>query len=444
VVPLFIWDPDAEAPWQPGAAHRWWLHRSLGSLASDLDEAGSRLVIRAGSSEKSLQSLIEETGASRVYWNERYEPAVRRRDAGIAQHLSAAGIDVVRYQSCILHDPDSVRTGSDGPYRVFSPFWKKFLKTVEVPDPLPAPDLQQNAPDEWPEGLSVDDLGLLPDIDWAAGLREAWNPGEAGAYDALTAFIDESVKSYDLNRDYPARDGTSRLSPHLRFGEISPRRVWNEICSRAGDGDGPESFLREIGWREFSYHLLYHFPQTTTAPLDSRYAAFPWKDDEELLRTWQKGRTGYPIVDAGMRPLWHIGWMHNRVRMIAASFLTKDLLIHWLKGARWFWDTLIDGDLANNTQGWQWAAGSGADAQPFFRIFNPVSQGQRFDPDGDYVRRWVPEISKLPDRYLHCPWEAPPDVLYSAGVKLGSDYPGPVVDHAAARKKALAAFENLS
>jgi deoxyribodipyrimidine photo-lyase len=443
VIPVFIWAPDEEKPWSLGGAHRWWLHHSLYSLASDLEAAGSGLIIRTGPSSETLQTLIEETGAERVAWSDRYEPALRSRDQNIAEQLRKRGIEVVQFQSAILHDPDSVRTGNDTPYRVFTRLWKKFLKVVNVPRSLPTPHFEQTSSLPPVESLTVDDLELLPKIDWAGGLREAWRPGESGAHEALETFIDECVRTYETHRNFPSREGTSRLSPHLRFGEISPRQVWNRVLSRTTGGDGPDAFRREIGWREFSYHLLYHYPETTLKPLDPRFSTFPWEDDESHLLRWQKGQTGYPIVDAGMRQLWHTGWMHNRVRMIVASFLTKDLLLHWIEGARWFWDTLVDADLANNTQGWQWAAGSGADAQPFFRIFNPVSQGERFDPDGAYVRRWIPELRKLPDKYLHRPWEAPEDALAHAGIELGSDYPSPIVDHSEARKKALDAFEKV-
>ncbi|MDX1739954.1 MAG: deoxyribodipyrimidine photo-lyase [Rhodothermales bacterium] len=441
-IPAFVWAPDEEGSWSPGGAHRWWLHHSLYSLASDLESKGSALVIRKGSSSEAIHALVEETGAERVVWNSRFEPALRERDRKISRSLKEKEIEVVQYQSRILHDPDRVRTTNDTPYKVFSPFWRKFLKVVDISESLPMPRFAEASLPQI-ESMSIDDLALLPKVDWAGGLRESWTPGEAGAHEALDSFVDESISSYDQNRNFPHREGTSRLSPHLRFGEIGPRQVWNLVRARAKDGDGRENFLREIGWREFSYHLLHHFPRTTTQPLDERFNEFPWVDSDEDLRRWQKGQTGYPIVDAGMRQLWHTGWMHNRVRMIVASFLTKDLLLHWIEGARWFWDTLVDGDLANNTQGWQWAAGSGADAQPFFRIFNPVSQGERFDPDGQYVRHWVPELSKLPNKYLHCPWETPEEVLSEAGLELGVDYPEPIVDHSEARKKALDAFEKV-
>ena len=444
VIPVFIWAPEEHGAWAPGGAHRWWLHHSLYSLAADLESAGSRLVVRKGPSEDVLLSLAQETGASCITWNDRYEPALRDRDGVIEKRLAAEGINTVRYQSVTLHDPDQVRTGKDGPYRVFTPFWKKFLSVVDVPSGLPRPTLRERSPSKWPDSVSIDELSLLPRPDWAQGLRDTWLPGETGALDVLQSFADESITDYDRRRNLPSHDGTSMLSPHLRHGEISPRQVWNHIMANVPDSDGKESFLREIGWREFSYHLLNHYPSTPQEPLNERFSNFPWIDDDRVLKLWQRGMTGYPIVDAGMRQLWHIGWMHNRVRMVVASFLTKDLLIHWQEGARWFLDTLVDGDLANNTMGWQWAAGSGADAQPFFRIFNPVSQGKRFDPEGAYVRKWIPELDRLPDKYIHCPWEAPADVLTDASVELGSDYPLPLVDHAEARRQALTAFQTIS
>jgi deoxyribodipyrimidine photo-lyase len=290
---------------------------------------------------------------------------------------------------------------------------------------------------------------LQPTIDWAAGLRAAWTPGEAGAATTLDHFLDTGIAHYAPQRDHPARAGTSRLSPHLHFGEIGPRQLWHAVHSRAahdrqpGVMRGAERYLRELGWREFAHHLLVHFTHTPEASLRSRFDSFPWADDAAALRAWQKGRTGYPIVDAGMRELWETGWMHNRVRMIVASFLVKDLLLSWRSGAEWFWDTLVDADLANNTLGWQWTAGCGADAAPYFRIFNPVSQGQKFDPDGAYVRRWVPALAQLPPEWIHRPWEAPAPILAAAAVRLGDTYPPPIVDRRGARQRALSALASI-
>ncbi len=441
VLPLFAWAPSEEKDWQPGGAHKWWLHHSLSELAKSLTDAGSPLVLQKGPSLDAILKTAKQSKASHVYWNERYEPLLRRRDLKIQASLRDTGLEVKTFQGALLHDPDEIRTNKGDPYRVFTPFWKKFKDLVAVPQPLPAPQL--TPPSNSIESLAVEDLELLPTIDWAGGLRETWTPGEKGAHDRINAFIDEGILTYHDRRDRPDLDGTSTVSPHLRYGEISPRQIWNAVTDQHPRARGAMAYLREIGWREFSYHLLYHFPHTTTKPLNERFKSFPWSGDKVALKRWQKGLTGYPIVDAGMRQLWHTGWMHNRVRMIVASFLTKDLLIRWQEGAAWFWDTLVDGDLANNTQGWQWSAGCGADAQPFFRIFNPVSQGRKFDPEGAYVRKWIPEIAELPAKLIHAPWEASPAALKDAGVVLGDTYPEPIVDHSDARKSALAAFEKL-
>ena len=452
VVPVFIWAPDEEGDWAPGGAHRWWLHESLRSLDADLREKGSRLILRSGSSLEQLRALIGATGADAVLWNTRYEPALRARDETIREALHDDGVSVHTYASRILHDPDVVRTGSGGPYKVYTPFWKKLGQLgFEVGEPLPTPRMgETKAPASWPESDDLDAFELTPEaqdgVDWAGEIRAAWTPGEAAAHDRLRHFVDALLIDYDDERNRPDHDGTSRLSPYLHHGELSPRQVWRAVDGWIANGamrEAAASYLSEIAWREFSYHMLYHFPETPTEPLRDKYADFPWDADDEALRRWQRGQTGYPIVDAGMRQLWRMGWMHNRVRMIVASFLTKDLLIPWQEGAAWFWDTLVDADLANNTMGWQWAAGSGADAQPFFRIFNPISQGERYDPDGMYVRRWVPELADLPAKHIHQPWNAPADVLADAGVELGTTYPEPIVDHSEARDRALAAYQEI-
>ena len=447
VIPVFIWAPEEDGAWPPGDARRWWLHYALQALGTALQDQGLRLVLRAGSSLEALRDVIKETGADAVYWNKRYEPALRQRDRHLAEALREDGVVCDAFEGAILHDPERVQTGRGGPYRVFTPFWKKLQRVLCVPPPLPTPRLVwTKAPQAWPASLHLDALGLLPTVDWAEGLRSTWTPGEQAARQRLRRFLDDTLLDYATLRDRPDIDGTARLSPYLCYGELSPRQVWHAVKEgrqKPPMNEAAEVFLRQIAWREFAYHLLYHYPETPTVPLKDTFEAFTWRDDAEGLRRWQQGRTGYPIVDAGMRQLWHIGWMHNRVRMIVASFLTKDLLLPWQEGARWFWDTLVDGDLANNTMGWQWAAGSGADAQPFFRIFNPVSQGKRYDPEGVYVRRWVPELKALPDRYLHQPWQAPADVLKRAGVVLGQTYPAPLVDHRFARERALEAYQDV-
>ncbi len=443
VVPLFVWAPDEEAPWAPGAAHRWWLHHSLTALGASLDAEGSRLTLRAGPTLDALRSVVAETGATAVFWHAAVEPVLRARDAALLAALRADGIDAETFPGRILHDPEAVRTGAGTPYRVFGPFHRALTASLDVPPPLPAPRLASKAPAAWPRTDALDAFDLLPTIPWDAAFPDSWTPGEAAARERLAERAGGGLSGYATRRDRPADDGTSRLSPRLHWGELSPREIWHV----AGAGTVPPAdrdvYLKEVAWREFAVHLLWHYPHTTDAPLRPEFARLVWRDDPEALRRWQRGQTGFPIVDAGMRQLWETGWMHNRVRMIVASLLSKDLLLPWTDGARWFWDTLVDADLASNTFGWQWVAGSGADAQPFFRIFNPAAQGQKFDPDGAYVRRWVPELARLPDRYLHEPATAPAAVLAAAGVRLGQTYPRPVVDRTVGRRRALDAFAAL-
>ncbi|HTY88095.1 MAG TPA: deoxyribodipyrimidine photo-lyase [Candidatus Acidoferrum sp.] len=448
VVPVFIWSPDEEGDWPPGAASRWWLHQSLAALDASLRQLGSRLVIRYGPTLATLRALVKETGAQAVFWNRRSEPAVMARDGKVQEALSADGLAVQTYNAALLHEPEMIQNQSGRPFQVFTPFWRHCLNQAEPTAPLPAPK-HLRAPSKWPKSLALAELELEPKISWAGGLQAAWQPGEAGAAENLRRFFREAFDNYPVQRNRPDVMGTSRLSPHLHFGEISPRQIWDGARRLAARRGWPAAewrnsqFLAEIGWREFAHHLLFHFPHTPVEPLRPAFKKFPWRGHAAWLEAWQEGRTGYPIVDAGMRELWRTGWMHNRVRMIVASFLVKDLLVSWPEGARWFWDTLVDADLASNTLGWQWTAGCGADAAPYFRIFNPTSQGGKFDPHGDYVRRWCPELAKLPDTWIHRPAEAPPAVLAAAGVELGRDYPRPIVNHAVARTAALAAFERI-
>ena len=443
VVPVFVWAPDEEAPWQPGGAHRWWLHDSLRALARDLAARGSRLILRAGPTAEALLDVARTVGADRVVWQAEVEPHLARRDAALVRRLADAGHEARTFAGQILHDPDAIRTGAGGPYGVFGPFWRKMQAETSIGDPLPVPRLA--APDVWPESTDLDAFGLTPEqqdgVDWAGGLRERWTPGEAGACERLDAFTATLLAGYAEARDRPALPGTSSLSPHLHWGEVSPRSVWAAIRAARAPSEDRGKFLAEVAWREFSYHVLHHNPETPEHALKPAFEDFPWRSDPDGFRAWRRGLTGFPIVDAGMRELWATGWMHNRVRLIAASFLTKDLLLPWQGGARYFWDTLCGGDLASNTMGWQWSAGSGADAQPFFRVFNPTTQGQRFDPTGDYVRRWIPELARLPATWIHAPASAPAEVLAAAGVRLGKTYPLPLVDHAARRLEALAALK---
>ena len=449
VIPVFIWDEAGEGRWPPGAASRWWLHHSLASLDAALRARGSRLVLARGASESALRALVTATGATAVFWNRRYEPAAIARDKAIKAGFAAAGVDARRFSASLLFEPHTIANKAGGSFQVFTPFWRHCLSLdVEAPARLPPGALP--SPRKWPATVELADFGLLPRIPWDAGLSSAWQPGEASATKRLRQFAAGAMEHYADQRNQPGLDGTSVLSPHLHWGEIGPRQIWAAVRARAkGTGvfpphRGGQVFLSEVGWREFAHHLLFHFPATPGEPLRREFAAFPWADDRVGLRAWQLGRTGYPIVDAGMRQLWQTGWMHNRVRMIASSFLVKHLRISWPAGAAWFWDTLVDADLANNTLGWQWTAGCGADAAPYFRIFNPTIQGEKFDAAGDYVRRWVPELAKLPEKFIHQPWTAPVEVLRASSVELGRDYPQPMVDHGEARTAALGAYRAIS
>ena len=439
VVPVYIWAPDEEGDWPPGGAAKVWLHQSLGSLQRDLDALGSRLLVLRGPTLATLRRVIRATGASAVYWNRRYEPAVIARDTQVKQALHDDGLEVESFNGSLLWEPWTVKTRAGDPYQVFTPFWKTVSQMPEPGRPLDAPTALQ-LPDGVPDDDGLEALDLLPKIDWHTGIVEAWAFGEAGAHDRLGRFLDHGLADYDTMRNRPDADGSSRLSPYLHHGELSPRQVWHAVRHRIRSGAGEAlrksawSYLREIAWREFAYHLLYHFPHTPTKPLREEFGRFPWASDDEAVGRWQRGRTGYPIVDAGLRQLWQTGWMHNRVRMIAGSFLVKDLRVSWLEGARWFWDTLVDADLANNTLGWQWVGGCGADAAPYFRVFNPVLQGRKFDPEGQYVRAYVPEVASLDAGVIHEPWEAgvPPQ-----------GYVERLVDHHEARDAALAAYEKV-
>lgn len=450
VLPVYVLDDETPAGWRPGGASRWWLHGSLEALAAGLADCGARLLLRSGDAAKVIPELVRATGAGAVYWNRCYEPYAVERDSRIKADLKTLGVDAESHNGSLLFEPWEVRNQAGDRYKAFTPFWKACLRLPEPPAPLPAPERIRGWA-EAPDGDDLADWGLRPTKpDWAVGLRENWASGENGARERLQAFMEHALPGYAEQRDLPAVDATSRLSPYLHFGEISPRTIWHAVShALAGNAESAKSkgvtkFLSEIGWREFSYHLLFHFPGLPERNLRADFDGFPWADDSALLRAWQRGQTGYPIVDAGMRQLWHTGWMHNRVRMVVASFLIKDLLVDWRHGEAWFWDTLVDADLANNAASWQWVAGSGADAAPYFRIFNPVLQGERFDPEGAYVRRWVPELAALPDSHIHRPWTAPEAMLLQSGVELGEIYPNRIVDHGMARERALAAYKTIT
>lgn len=441
ILPLYIHSPEEEGEWAPGGAASWWLHHALKDLREALSRVGLKLVLREGGSLAVLRELMEETGADTIFWNRRYEPTVTKRDAEIKEDLRKEGMTVRSYNASLLYEPWTVRSGAGRAYRVYTPF-SKAVAGRDFGTPEAMPSIRPEGLPTEPRSLNLEDLGLLPKIAWDSGFFDAWTPTRHAGLLRLEKFLNEDVRSYHTDRDLPAEDGTSRLSPYLHFGQIGPREAAGR-CLRGNPGKGRDTFYKELLWREFGYHVLYHYPETPNEPLQDAYRAFPWRNDAAQLRAWQKGETGYPIVDAGMRQLWQTGWMHNRVRMIVASFLVKHLLLPWQEGARWFWDTLVDADLASNTLGWQWAGGCGADAAPYFRIFNPMTQGTKFDPEGHYVRKYVPELAKLPAAHIHTPWEAPGDVLRRAGVNLGENYPRPIVDHKEARARALDALARL-
>ena len=442
VIPLYILDASHGAR-RRGGASLWWLDKSLIALAADLEARGSRLILRRGDPAHQLNEIIATTGATAVYWNRLYDKHAVARDSAIKSDLTADGVIVASCNGGLLNEPWAVKNGSGEPYRVFTPYWRAARAKMVVP-PEDAAPARLAAPACWPDSDRLADWDLHPTApDWSIGFLD-WVPGEFGAAARLGAFLSGIIDGYGANRDLPGVEGTSRLSPHLHFGEIGPRQVWRAVQAAAAMGDAPEvqadKFLAEIGWREFNHHILFHWPDLPTANFKPAFDAFPWRGDAAGLRAWTRGQTGYPIIDAGMRELWATGFMHNRVRMIVASFLIKDLLVDWREGEAWFWDTLVDADIAQNAANWQWVAGSGADASPWFRIFNPVTQAQKFDPAGVYVRRWVPELAGLPDAVIHAPWTAGPLDLAQAGVVFGRTYPHPVVDHAQARDRALAAW----
>ncbi len=454
VILLYVLEETAEQ--RPlGGASRWWLDKSLRALAGDIAARGGQLTLRRGDAREVVPAVVAETCADAVYWNRRYDKPGRDIDSAIKSHLRSDGCEAGSFNGSLLTEPWTIRTGAGQFYKVFTPYWKAVRATYQAPPPLPAPERLDGPP---LPGDALDDWGLHPTSpDWSTGFAPVWTPGEAGARERLDAFLNGPVRDYVEQRNMPGNvRGTSGLSPHLRWGEISPVQVWRAVHDRlldhgpaegpaAGEGGdaGATTFLSEIVWREFSYVLLYHMPDLAEANYNDDFRHMPWHEDARAHARWCRGRTGYPMVDAGMRQLWQTGWMHNRVRMLTGSFLTKHLLLPWQWGEQWFWDTLVDADPASNAASWQWVAGSGADAAPYFRIFNPISQGTKFDPDGSYVRRWCPELAGLPDKYLHAPWTAPDPVLEKAGVTLGESWPHPIIEHGFARQRALDAYATL-
>ena len=442
IVPLYVLDDVNAGAYPMGAASRWWLHHSLDALDKSLDGG---LVLLQGDAKIILPQLARDIGATRIYWNRCYEPWRITRDSSLKSTLRSEDISVRSFNGSLLFEPTDVLKADRTPYKVFTPFYRKgCLGSANTP----------REPSQRPAGLTIfdgragdelADLRLLPDIPWYEEMASLWQPGEAGAENRLNSFLADGIDNYKEGRNRPDLKKVSRLSPHLHFGEISPNQVWYTARQHGSkDPQDLDHFHSELGWREFSYNLLYHIPALPSENLQRKFNRFPWRDDAKALAHWQQGQTGMPIVDAGMRELWRTGYMHNRVRMIVGSFLVKNLLIDWRHGEAWFRDTLLDADLANNSASWQWIAGCGADAAPYFRIFNPVLQGKKFDPDGSYVRKYVAEIENVPDRFLHNPWEAPTAVLDDAGVELGKDYPRPIVDLKESRLRALAAFSALS
>ena len=449
VLTVYVFDEDSPGLRPLGGASRWWLHHSLAALAGDLARLGTGLCIYRGVAEALLPKLAKVANATAVFWSRRYGAAEREIDTRVKSALRDASIEAKSLNDHLLVEPWEIKTKAGEPFKVFTPFWRAVRGLGDPPAPLGKPKrISAAEPPASLRPIKLESLGFLPTRpDWAGGLRATWTPGEGGARKQLSLFIAKRLSGYAAGRDRPDLSVTSGLSPHLHFGEISPRQVWHAVARAAEDGTAPhgdvEKFLSELGWREFSYHLLFHNPDLATANFDDRFDAFPWAKDTKALRAWQRGRTGYPMIDAGLRELWHTGVMHNRLRMIAASFLIKHLLIDWRQGEQWFWDTLVDADPANNPASWQWVAGSGADAAPYFRIFNPVLQGAKFDPEGAYVRRWVPELARLSHRHIHQPWDAPAAVLEAAGITIGRNYPHPIVALDEGRARALAAFDKI-
>ncbi len=435
IIPVYILDDENAAEWKMGGASRWWLHQSLKALNETLR---GHMVFRAGKADEVLPALIDETGAAAVFWNRCYEPWRIKRDEGIKAGLKDNGLEAESFNASLLWEPWTIKNQQGLPYKVFTPYYRKgCLAAPEPSAPLPRPERITYGEHKADAG-TLEDLGLMPSIQWYTQMAAFWQPGEDGAHKRLADFLKHGFAGYKEDRNRPDRENVSRLSPFLHFGNISPRQVWHDAIAYGRSNNVPEKdidcFCSELGWREFSYYLLYHFPHITWENFQEKFNAFPWNAQEsEDLERWRHGRTGIPIVDAGMRQLWQTGWMHNRVRMIVGSLLVKNMLIHWHRGEEWFWDCLVDADLASNSASWQWVAGSGADAAPYFRIFNPVTQGEKFDPEGAYVRKYVPELEHVEDKYIHRPWDSP---------NPPANYPAPIVDLKDSRERALEAFQS--
>jgi deoxyribodipyrimidine photo-lyase len=439
IIALYVLE-EAKGLRAMGGAWHWWLGGSLRALSDNLKSRGVPLVLRRGDPRRIVAEIVSETKIATAYWNRRYVAAEAKLDVEIEQQLLANDCAVETFNASLLNEPWAIKgKTTDGPIRVFTPYFKASEERGKPREVVG--DIRKIVAAKAPRSEKLEGWKLEPSKpDWARDMKSAWTRGEDGAKQRLKDFFDDALKGYADNRDRPDIDGTSRLSPYLAHGEISPHQIMEALPQRGRDAD---KLRAEIGWREFSYHLLHHYPNLARENFQRRFDKFPWRDDDKALKRWQRGLTGYPIVDAGMRQLWRTGWMHNRVRMICASFLIKHLMLDWRLGEDWFWDTLVDADPANNAASWQWVAGSGADAAPYFRVFNPILQGEKFDPDGAYVRNWVPEITALPNDFIHKPWTASPLELAAAGVTLGKTYPAPIVEHSEARERALRAFQTL-
>ena len=439
-LPIFIFDDFNSKEHVNGAASKWWLHHSLSKLNKSLK---NKLCFFIGNPIDILDEIHKQFEISNIFWSRCYEPWRIKRDKKIKKHFNDQNVNVNTFNGSLLWEPWNIAKKDGTPYKVFTPYYRKGCLNSEKPRmPLPIPDLS-NLTSIDDHNLKIEDLDLMPKQNWHKKMTSLWSPGEEGALSKIDEFIINGLNDYKEGRNFPFKKNVSQLSPHLHFGEVSPNQVWYRAKTKEGKlgiKKDLDHFLSELGWREFSFNLLYHFPFLPKENLQKKFDNFPWDNDKDKLKKWQKGLTGYPIVDAGMQELWQTGYMHNRLRMVVGSFLVKNLLLHWHHGERWFWDCLIDADLASNSAGWQWIAGSGADAAPYFRIFNPITQGQKFDPDGKYTRKYLPVLNDMPDKFLFNPWEAPEDVLRSAGVKLGENYPLPIVEIGSSRQKALEAF----